>query len=110
MRVGLLLAAQRMTDRRAIQVGDLVMVVRVCCDFPIKEGVRMGLPWRVQLVASLPVAGCPKCGFKERGIFAASNEIKRAGWNCAPVEWLKRIDPPALDENTTTDEPIQEPA
>ena len=84
----------------AIKVGDLVMVVRTCCDFPIKEGVRMGLPWRVGLVASLQPSGCPLCGFTESGRYAASNEIKRRGWNCAPLEWLKKIDPPALDETT----------
>ena len=101
-----------MTDRsdRPIAVGDLVMVVRTCCDLPAQEGVRMGLPWTVQLIANLKVSRCPKCGFTDNGRYAASNEIKRNGWNCAPVEWLKRIDPPAQMESTKTDEPMKEVA
>ena len=92
-----------------IKVGDLVMVVRTCCNWPIKEGVRMGLPWRVQLVARLPIAGCQSCGFRETGIYAASNEFRRAGWNCAPVEWLKRIDPSAEQEGQRTEETLRLP-
>ena len=86
----------------AIKVGDLVMVVRTCCDFPIQDGVRLGLPWSVHVVATLTPGRCPNCGFTATRV-AGSREIKREGWNCAPLEWLKKIDPPAQDE--TTDQP-----
>ena len=87
-----------MTDRKAIAVGDLVMVVRVCCDLALKHGVRMGLPWTVIAVEPSQHGRCPKCGGNCPGRWARkSNE--RFGWSGAPFSWLKRI--PPLDELET---------
>ena len=84
---------------KPISVGDLVMVVRTCCNFPIEEGVRIGLPWRVHVIANLAKSRCSSCGFIDSGHYAGSREIQRAGWNCAPLEWLKRLDPDALADD-----------
>jgi len=89
-----------------IKVGDLVMIVRTCCEFPLTEGVRMGLPWRVDVMANLKRSRCPKCGFTDSGSYAGSKDIVRPNWNCAPLEWLKKIDPPKLEQDERHDEKI----
>jgi predicted Zn-ribbon and HTH transcriptional regulator len=91
---------------KPISVGDLVYVARTCCEAPIKDGVRIGLPWRVEIVAQLNPSRCKKCGFTDNGLYASSNEIKRAKWNCAPVSWLKRIPPLSELDDVKRDEEL----
>ncbi len=91
-----------MTDR-AIQVGDLVQVVRwSCC------GIEIG---KVFQVASMHHHDnswhCCTCRAPvPAGMFALDAQ-NRCG---AILPWLKRIPPLSELEGTKTDEPIQEPA
>lgn len=83
---------------KKIQIGDLVMVVHVCCD-RIKH--RLGQIAYVQWVGERELA-CIKCGYRSSGMHAGAHS-KAHG---APFEWLKRIDPPRESEPTTTTQEI----
>ena len=88
-----------------IKVGDMVMVVRVCCERAIKESVRMGLPWTV--ISLEPLRGCcPSCVFNGPDFFARRNNLS-SGWNGTPATWLKRIPPLSELESEKYEEEIK---
>ena len=71
-----------------IRVGDLVYVVRTCCDATYEEmGGRMGI---IVWVGN-KTTYCQDCETRNEGPHA-SIKFGRSG---APTVWLKRIDPPA---------------
>jgi len=75
---------------KPIQVGDLVVVVRVCC-----VGYQDISPWlfRVGDVHSVMPRKCACCGTELPDTQFASTSKKYVGF---PIPWLKRI--PPLDE------------
>ena len=94
-----------MTDRRAIQVGDLVQVVKVrdCCP----ERTAWGLIFRVaEITGTEGLWRCCYCD-KIEGKQPAAWDSNGGG---AELYRLKRIPPLEELEGTKTDEPIQEPA
>lgn len=74
-----------------IKVGDLVMVVHTCC------GLNGGTVFRVGEIEN---GRCQCSGCKKLTPFpvATNKDWSRSGqllrW---PLDWLKRIDPPAID-------------
>lgn len=93
-----------LTDRRAIQVGDLVQVVR---------GHDCALGFTFKVVRFNPQTGggwmCPRCKARDLGpremIGATQSNASTGGF---PVGWLKRIPPLDELEGERTDEQIKE--
>ena len=83
-----------MSDIKPIAVGDLVMVVRVCCD-KIPTRCELGMIGKVAMLRDSNTY-CPDCKTYNHGMHA-SNIVDGKGM---PTTWLKRIDPPALDKHT----------
>lgn len=77
-----------MSDK-TIRVGDLVMVVRECC-----QTKNLG---RIDTVIELweaPIGRCSYCG-----VINGHRRIAIMPENSAPVAWLIKIDPPQIDES-----------
>lgn len=81
---------------QTIKVGDLAMVVRDCC------GRYLGTPLRVAMVSSVtaPIeVVCGHCQSAYSNILVVtingSHRIRHA-----PLFWLKKIDPPAIPEES----------
>ncbi len=91
------------TDRTAIQVGDLVQVVHSCC------GVFVGAIATVSGFAEPATHPCIDCGRVASGLVRAKFDRNTFPKAC-PVAWLKRIPPLEELEGTKTDEPMKEPA
>lgn len=91
-----------MSDK-PIAVGDLVQVVRTCCNEFLKG------PWIFQVaeIASEPEAFCSQCskdvpgGAQARGLTG-----HRVG---VPLPWLRRIPPLSELEGQQTQEPLRVP-
>lgn len=81
-----------MSDR-PIQKGDLVMIVRGCCQEVI------GVIFTVAAIEKIPLPNCQYCGNDHSGLFARATERYKLGSTHAPLFWLKRIDPGALSED-----------
>ena len=99
---------------KPIQVGDLVMVVRSCCDHQVRGKVVFNIPWRVsKIIASN--RRCRGCGFGSATMpVALAEEPYGKKWKGkamgAPIAFLKRIDPASELEVEKTQEGIREPA
>lgn len=79
---------------RAISVGDLVMVVRTCCD--AHYNVIGGAIFTVSKIDNSNVE-CEFCGWTERKVIRAiASKDYTKDRQAAPFSWLKRI-PPASD-------------
>jgi hypothetical protein len=80
----------------AIKAGDLVMLVRGHECLMARAG---GIPFIVTKVAQSLPGGftCAACGQKgaQAGLYADGYESRHI-----PLQWLKRIDPPAIPETT----------
>ncbi len=91
-----------MTDRAAIQVGDLVQVVRptYCCGYDKNVG-------KVATVSRLPrpTQRCPSC----RHIATASDSVVLSDDLCYERSRLKRIPPLSELEGERTQEAIKQP-
>lgn len=83
-----------------IGIGDLVMFVRSCCD-GFRDGV---LIFRVESIKPTRPAGrCSTCWRPlPHDRYAADNPT----YGGAPLQWLKKIDPPAEPERIETEETI----
>jgi len=83
-----------------IRVGDLVMVVRwPCCH------ARVGVVYIVsELTMQTGTGWCGYCKAVREGCITASDATLE---HIVPVDWLKRIDPPALVESTPTSEKVE---
>ena len=93
-----------------IKAGDLVVVVRSCCDHQVRGKVVFNIPWRVARVITSN-RRCRGCGFgSETLTVAIAEEPYGKKWRGkargAPVAFLKRIDPPMYDETEKRDEEI----
>ena len=85
-----------------IKVGDLVMVIRTCCAEINNRTHPIGIPVSVKELYTAKVR-CPYCGFyDETCAMARFNEKLSSGCVKSPVAWLKKINPPALDESVET--------
>lgn len=78
---------------KPIAVGDLAMHVRVCC----KRSDAVSDLGKIAIIKMVRVreTRCQKCGQLNQGVHASA---KTNGIG-VPVEWLKRIEPPALPES-----------
>lgn len=93
-----------MTDQRAIQVGDLVVVVR-------GHDCALGFTFRVASFCQQTGGGwtCPRCRARD----LAPEALTAATWRYQggggfPTGWLKRIPPLDELEGERTDEQIKE--
>ena len=97
-----------MTDRAAIAVGDLAVVVRLtpCCG----KG-RLG---RIVKITGFVQNGdggkCLGCGASRAGVLMAKYEGRKKRSHGFSVSRLKRIPPLSELEGSKTDEPMKEPA
>ena len=92
-----------MTDRRAIQVGDLVQQVKACCNRHPSLGCIATVNWiRYARTASPECCGAATVEGMHAGAVPGCTGV--------PIEWLKRIPPLDELEGTRTDEQIREPA
>ena len=96
-----------MTDRAAIQVGDLVIVLRNCCD-----DNAIGSIVQVKAIREPSYACCTDCGAKSSEQVAVFDG-KKTLW-ARPLSWLKRI-PPAEESDRAfvydvMTQPTKEPA
>ncbi len=82
-----------------IKVGDLVIVIHICCD-----GVNTPLG-KITTIAEIRhnVTCCDKCGQRNDTTHAASIQNFQNG---LPLSWLKRIPPLAELEGEKRDEEI----
>lgn len=88
---------------KPIGPGDLVAVVRACCEFERRAG--MGVMFTVDRVVFLPSffrARCSNCDHQYPGSWAYATQLftlndgeRGIG---APVAWLQRINPPAMKQ------------
>lgn len=78
-----------MSSDRKIQVGDLVQLVRTCCDQSYREGG--GLVFQVSRLWTPLAACCRHCGFSMNLTDFADARERGIGIDHAPVAWLKRI-------------------
>lgn len=93
-----------------IKAGDLVMVVRptVCCG-----GTKnIGRVFTAKRVFAYE-ARCAGCGLLRQASMLVESDVisdtnKNWPYVCFVPSRLIRIDPPALTESTTTDEPLKE--
>jgi hypothetical protein len=74
----------------AIQVGDLVMMVRCCCE---RSGLRLGEIAVAKSIYAYGTKKCKGCGWRAEGSVFIVDFPKDNG---LPASWLKRI--PPLDE------------
>lgn len=86
-----------------IEVGDLVVMVRACCDVMARRG--LGIPWVVKYTWTAS-SQCKHCGsfIPNHTMATATREFSR-GNDYAPVAWLKKIPPlrePAHHEEKET--------
>lgn len=89
-----------MSDKQ-IRVGDLVMIVRTCC------GSWVGAPFRVnELRHANGVARCNKCFMAISPSELIAFEGHGPTYHGAPISWLKRLDPDALNDDVPTHEEL----
>lgn len=96
-----------MSDR-PIQIGDLVMVVRSCC-----QRMEIGYIFKVSALAEFnPYWGCPHCKSTGKDIKVIADARFGINRDCthAPLSWLKRIPPLSEMEGQRAQEDIKEPA
>ena len=93
-----------MSDK-PIAVGDLVMVVRNC-----SAPIYFGTTFKVRSILFLYGGNCSFCGKDHTGNYAKAEERYEGSdgqtHDMAPVSWLKRIDPPAIDEDVPEKEEL----
>ena len=83
-----------MSDK-PIQVNDVVMLVRFCCDKTVQERTPiLGIPLTVVSISHYAKTCC-YCGCEVDGAFAHLSKPN----TYAPVHWLKRLDPDALRDD-----------
>ena len=86
-----------------IKAGDLVMVVHVCCE---PNSRALGAIFKVKKI-TIDDSRCPYCrDFFNNTRRAVAQEVWGDGYKCAPVSWLKKIDPPAIPETEERDEEV----
>jgi hypothetical protein len=87
---------------KPIQVGDLVLVVkpRACCGSP----GRIGYVSQVFEIQEEKTGFCPDCG----AVTVAKGVLLELGWG--HMNRVIRIDPPAQDESTNSDNQLKEHA
>ena len=78
---------------KRISVGDLVMVVRCCCDAIVIRDRALGAPWRVKSLDQPELIKCRYCWRTWTEAFAVSIGAFGNGCVHAPLSWLKRIPP-----------------
>lgn len=83
-----------------IKVGDLVVVVRACCDGQARHQGIQGVPWRVTSFKGPAMSGCQWCGAKFYNVVWAMGAPNRCPY--VWVRWLKRI-PPLSDLERVTE-------
>jgi len=82
-----------------IKKGDLVMIVRGCCDAQLGKRFALGRVFEVGGIAIHPDCVCPFCGFTGNGLmFADAKEPIPERLVYAPIPWLRKIDPPSEGE------------
>ena len=84
-----------------IRAGDLVMMVRRICDCP-SCCYPLGIPFVVQRIAGAPneLVHCGTNWSRDVGYAPVARGLDTYN---IPVSALVKIDPPALDEDVTTD-------
>ena len=88
-----------MSDK-PIAVGDFVRVAKTCCPTIYEHiGGKIGIVKEFDRVSWR----CKYCGTSGREAKAVAFHLP---YECAPVSWLKRIDPPALDEDVPEKEEL----
>lgn len=86
-------------DSRPISVGDLVQIVKwPCC------GSGLGFTFVVEIIVGERIENCLFCERRElTGEPVAISGGGAGKYVAARLSWLKRIDPPAQSESTTTE-------
>ena len=87
-----------------IRVGDLVVVVRTCCEKTAQES--LGITGKVTLIRSTTMR-CEYCLSFMKTNWKAHFETE-CTFKCAPLSWLRRI--PPLSELESTEHKEETPA
>ena len=95
-----------MTNDKVISVGDLVQVVRSCCE----KVELVGIIYTVGVLHSFHTR-CQFCGQENKNVQHASSGMPASDTPIGlPVSWLKRIPPLSELEGERTEENLKEPA
>ena len=87
---------------KPISVGDLVVIVKSCCDH------KLGLVGRVEsFYRGNPYKGdVLRCDVCAKNVTPSDMLTALFGGGAWPLKWLKKIDPPALPQDVEHDEEI----
>jgi hypothetical protein len=91
-------------NERPIQVGDLVQVVRSCCD----RAPCYGDIFTVGAIRE-SFTQCSFCRSANRGLHGGTRIEGNSGVGGVPLEWLKRFPPLEELEGQRTEESLREP-
>ena len=88
-------------SEKPISVGDLVIMVRACCE---QSGIYLGSIKIVEGICNSDLSGpCTNCGFRPIPPYAVMSMPSN---NAVPFRWLKRLDPDALKDDVPTREEL----